>query len=157
MSTSKLHIQVNAPAPDFQLQAHTGQTIKLSDYQGQKVVLFFVRTYNCYTCRQHVEHLGRVYQDFQGQGAQILVLLHADMVSAQGYAEVTRAPFPILADPKHEVYEAFGLDRVFMFSTRTGSVVIDEAGKVSYIRTMTNPWGWRNEIENLLGHLQAAA
>lgn len=157
MSTSKLHIQVNAPAPDFALQAHTGELVKLSDFQGQKVVLFFVRTYNCYTCRQHVEHLGRNYADFTKQGAKILIILHADMVSAQGYAEVTRAPFPVLADPKHEVYEAFGLDRVFMFSTRTGSIIIDEAGTVSYIRTMTNPWGWRNEMENLLQHLKPAA
>jgi peroxiredoxin len=154
MPTATLAIDVNTPAPDFTLMTGNNTPVQLSQFVGQKnVVLFFVRTYSCYSCRQHVEHLARTYADFQRYETEVLVILNADQVAAKGYSDVTRAPFPVLADPKHEVYNAYGLNQIFMLSTRTGSVVVDKQGVVSYIRSLSNPWGWRNETDNLIAHL----
>jgi len=142
-------------APDFSLIAHNATPIRLADFQNKShVVLFFVRTYTCYSCREHVRHLGRMYNQFKEQNAEVLVILNADMVSAQGYADVTQAPFLVLADPTHQIYELFGLGKHFLLSTRTGSVVVDKTGAITYIKSAANPWGWRHESTTLLEHLR---
>lgn len=158
MTTAQIEPLLNSPAPDFELTAHTGETVRLSDYHGkQSVILFFVRTYNCYACRQHVEHLVRKYTHVQDQNAAVLVILNSDLVAAQGYADVTRAPFPVLADPHHHVYDLYGLNQVFLLSTRTGSVVVNPQGRIAYMKSMTNPWGWRNETDMLLEQLKSVS
>lgn len=154
MATTTLAVNVNTPAPDFTLTSHLDQPIHLADYLGKKnVILFFVRTYNCYSCREHVAHLARTYPELQRYDAEVLVILNANVADAKRYADVTRAPFPVLADTTHEIYNLYGLNQIFLLSTRTGSVVVDKAGVVTYIRSQANPWGWRNETETLLNHL----
>jgi peroxiredoxin Q/BCP len=148
-------LEVNQLAPNFTLPAHDGRTISLADYHGQKnVVLFFVRAYSCYSCREHVSYLGRMYREFQKLNAEVLVIIHADPDIALGYADVTRAPFPVLADVDHAIYEQYGLSKVLVFSTRTASVIVDQDGNIRYIKTLTNPWAWRSETERLLDSLR---
>ena len=80
--------------------------------------------------------------------------MHADLQSAIGYADITHAPFPVLADPDHSVYDQYGLARIMLLSTRSGSVIVDKGGKISYIRSLANPWAWRQETQNLIVHVQ---
>ncbi len=142
-------------APDFALKDQHGQTIQLADYAGQKnLILFFVRTYACYACREHVRQLARLYERIQAQDGEVLVILNGDEIAVQGYADICDTPFPVLADPNHRIYEQFGLDKVFLFSTRTASVVVDKSGTVRYIRSAVNPWGWRTESQDLIAHLE---
>jgi peroxiredoxin Q/BCP len=144
-------LEVNQLAPNFTLPAHDGRTISLADYRGQKnVILFFVRAYSCYSCREHVSYLGRMYPEFQKLNTEVLVIIHADLDIALGYADVTRAPFPVLADATHTIYEEYGLSKVLVFSTRTASVIVDQDGGIRYIKSLTNPWAWRTETEHLL-------
>jgi peroxiredoxin len=151
-----LPLDLYTPAPDFTLTAHTGEPIHLSDYQDKtNVVLFFVRTYTCPQCRDHVRLLGQHYNDFKGLDTEVLVVLHGDLENAKGYADVTQAPFPVLADPKHEIYERYNLNKVFLFSTRTASVVVDRAGKITYLKSATAPWTWPKETTMLLTHLRS--
>lgn len=147
--------QLGELAPDFALEAHSGETVSLSEYRGsRRVVLFFVRAYTCYTCRQHVQGLGRIADQLKAAGTDILVILHADIEQARSYAQINNAPFPILADPSHSVYNLYGLDKILVLATRTASLVIEPNGAVSYTKSANNPWGWRNEVDNLLAHLQ---
>lgn len=149
-------LAVGQLAPDFRLKSHRGDEVSLSSYHGRKnVVLFFVRTYTCYSCREHVHHLVRLYNEFQKYDAEVLVILNADQQAAIGYADITRAPFPVLSDPDHSIYEQYGLHKVMLLSTRSGSVVVDKDGKISYLRALTNPWAWRTETQNLIEHLKS--
>lgn len=147
---------IGSSAPDFSLMAHTGKPITLSYYRGRRhVALFFVRTYTCIQCRQHVRQLAASYAEFQRHETEILVIMNADEIGVKGYADVTGAPFPILIDEDHSVYEAYGLSKHFLFATRTASVVVDKAGQLRYFKSAANPWGWRVESDELLDQVRA--
>ena len=59
-------------------------------------------------------------------------------------------PFPILADPAHEVYHRFDLERVYLVMQRTASVVVDRNGTIQYLKRATNPQTWLQESQELL-------
>lgn len=163
MTTQSL--EMNTLAPDFALPAHTGEQIRLSDYQGrQQVVLFFVRTASCWQCRSHVEQLARMYPEFQRHNTEVLVIIHSDVAGAAAYADKLKVPFPVLADEEHQVYELYGLNRIFLLNTRTGSVVVDRVGRVRYQRSAINPGAWlkeslalRDEVATLTAEASAPA
>ncbi len=101
-------------------------------------------------CRAHVAQLGRLYQEFQSQGAEVLVILGDTVQSAQRYVDVLHLPFPVLADPERQVYHQYGLERALVFVQRTASIIVDQAGMISYFRSATNPFTWLQESRELL-------
>src|SRR5688572_928493 len=111
------NVEVGQAAPDFTLISNTGAQVTLSGLRGKKVVLFFVRTPTCWQCREHVDQLVRQYEQFRAKNTEILVILHADVITAKKYADDLRAPFPILADPGHQIYEKYGLNKILLINT----------------------------------------
>ncbi len=101
-------------------------------------------------CRAHVAQLGRLYQEFQSQGAEVLVILGDTVQSAQRYVDVLHLPFPVLADPERQVYHQYGLEKALVFVQRTASMIVDRAGMINYFRSATNPFTWLQESRELL-------
>jgi peroxiredoxin Q/BCP len=101
-------------------------------------------------CRTHVAQLGRLYEDFQAAGADVLVILGDTPERALKYSESLHTPFPVLADPERDVYRRFGLDKTLLFIQRTASVVVDRQGVIRYIKRATNPTTWLQESQELL-------
>ena len=62
-------------------------------------------------CRAHVAQLGRMYQNFQAAGAEVLVILGDTPERARRYAETLKAPFPVLADLDRSIYHRFDLEK----------------------------------------------
>jgi peroxiredoxin Q/BCP len=145
-------MNINDKAPNFTLTSHEDKTVSLSGYD-KNVILFFVRTTNCYECRQHVEHLARLYPQIQEKNAEVLVIVHADEATVKQYAASVRAPFPVLADPTHQVYEEYGLNRVWLFSTRSGSLIVDKDGTVRYAKNSIVPFQWVKESDEVMAAL----
>src|ERR1044072_2385843 len=107
MTTESIDTQVGASAPDFTLSTAAG-SISLGAYRGrQHVVLYFMRTFDCPVCLGHVMRLARTYAQFQAQNTAVVVLGPGE----QGEADKLqlKVPFPVIADPRQEVYRAFGL------------------------------------------------
>ncbi len=102
-------------------------------------------------CRAHVAQLGRMVEDFQKAGADILVILGDTRERAVKYAELLKVPFPVLADPERIVYHTFALDKVAFVIQRTASVVVDREGVIRYIKRVANPMTWLQESRELLG------
>lgn len=101
-------------------------------------------------CRAHVAQLGRLNQEFQSQGAEVLVILGDTAQQAQRYAEVLHLPFPVLADPDRQVYHQYGLEKALAFVQRTASIIVDRDGVIRYFRSATNPFTWLQESRELL-------
>jgi peroxiredoxin len=101
-------------------------------------------------CRTHVAQLGRLYPEFQAAGAEVLVILGDAQDRATRYAAAVHAPFPILADPSHDVYHRFDLERAYLLIQRTASVVVDRNGRIVYLQRATNPQKWLQESRELL-------
>ncbi|RSD25019.1 redoxin domain-containing protein [Mesobacillus subterraneus] len=66
-------LREGAEAPDFELNTLDGQTIKLSDYRGKKVILNFWATW-CPPCKAEMPHMQNFYEEYQDQGVEILAV-----------------------------------------------------------------------------------
>jgi peroxiredoxin len=105
-------------------------------------------------CRTHVAQLGRLHPQFQASNAEVLVILGAPLERATRYATSLNVPFPVLADPEHEVYHRFDLERAYLVIQRTASVVVDRDGRIRYLKRATNPQTWLKESQELLQVVQ---
>jgi peroxiredoxin Q/BCP len=101
-------------------------------------------------CRAHVAQLGRLYREFQSQGAEVLVILGDIVQRAQRYVEALHLPFPVLADSERQIYHQYGLGRDMLIIQRTASSIVDQAGTIRYFRRATNPSTWLQESQELL-------
>jgi peroxiredoxin len=101
-------------------------------------------------CRSHVAQLGRLYPEFQSDGAEVLVILGDTVQRAQSYVEALHLPFPVLADPDRQVYHQYGLEKALVLVQRTASIIVDRAGTIRYFKSATNPYTWLQENRELL-------
>jgi len=105
-------------------------------------------------CRAHVAQLGRLNSQFEAANAEVLVVLGDSLERATRYAASINVPFPVLADPGHEVYHRFDLERAYLIIQRTASVVVDRDGIIRYLKRATNPQAWLKESQELLQVVQ---
>jgi peroxiredoxin len=106
-------------------------------------------------CRSHAAQLGQLYVEFQAHNCEILLILGASLEKATRYAETLHLPYPVLADPERKVYNQYGLQKAMIFIQRTASVIVDRGGRVSYLKTTTNPMVWLQESRELLSIVRA--
>ena len=106
-------------------------------------------------CRAHVAQLGRMYQQFQDAGAEIIVILGDTMERAHQYVQSLNVPFPVLSDPEREVYRIYELEKYFLLVQRTASLVIDQDGIVRYLKRTTSPLVWLQESREIFGFVDS--
>lgn len=94
---------VGAPAPDFTLTDLQGQSVSLSDYRGQVVLLNFWATW-CGPCEAEMPTLEQRYQTLQGNGFVVLGV-NADESEPEVTAFVRRLnlSFPVVLDPGNKI------------------------------------------------------
>jgi peroxiredoxin len=130
--------QVGAIAPDFTLAGSNGE-ISLADYRGkQNVILYFMREFSCSFCQRHVARLKQLYSALQSHNTAVLVIGGGSRAEAEKLAAQLQVPFPVLADPDREVYHRYGLEKVISLQ-RSGIIVVDRQGRVSYSHPTTLP------------------
>jgi peroxiredoxin Q/BCP len=92
-------------APKFSLQANDGSTVKLADFKGRRVLVYFYPKADTPGCTQQTCAL----RDIAGQvGDTAIIGISPDSVARQQkFATKYEVPFPLLADEDHAVAEAF--------------------------------------------------
>jgi peroxiredoxin Q/BCP len=130
-------VEEGKPAPDFELTSDTGEQVKLSDFRGQPVVLYFYPKDDTPGCTKQARGLRDEYAEFKKRGAVILGVSPDDEASHVKFRDKYQLPFTLLADPEHTVSEAYGVwgernyaGRTYMGITRS-TFVIDSDGNVS--------------------------
>jgi peroxiredoxin len=98
-------------------------------------------------CRAYAAQLGRYYEEFREANTELLVILGSSLDRARSYAQQLKLVNPVLADPGRKVYQAYGLEKAFVFIQRTATVIVDFHGIVRYIKRATNPMVWLSEAE----------
>jgi len=131
---------VGSLAPDFTLAGSRGQ-ISLSDYRGTHVVVYFMREFTCALSRKNVTQLKHLYSTLQARHTEVLVIAGGSRAEAEQLATTLQVPFPVLADADREVYRRYGLEKVLSWWQRSGAIVVDTQGRVSYLRPTTIPAG----------------
>jgi thioredoxin-dependent peroxiredoxin len=134
----------NEMAPDFELQADDGSTVRLSDLRGRKVVLYFYPKDNTPGCTKQACELRDRFGELQ-ERAEILGVSPDSVQKHQRFREKYGLPFRLLADTEHEVAEAYGVwKRKSMFGKKywgneRTTFVIDEEGRIARVFPQVKP------------------
>jgi peroxiredoxin Q/BCP len=134
-------LKVGDDAPQFEAKDQNGNTVRLSDYSGKKLVLFFYPKASTPGCTAEACNLSDNYQTFLAKGYDVLGV-SADSAKRQtNFKNKYEFPFPLLADEDKAVIEAFGVwgPKKFMGKEYDGihrtTFIIDENGGIEEIIT----------------------
>ena len=134
-----MKLEAGQKAPQFEAKNEKGELIKLSDYLGKKVVLYFYPKDATPGCTAQACDLRDNYDALLKAGYVILGVSSDDEKSHKKFIEKQSLPFPLLADTDLKVHEAYGTwieksmyGRKYMGTART-TFVIDEKGVIAEI------------------------
>jgi peroxiredoxin Q/BCP len=101
-------LKVGTVAPDFTLTADDGRQISLSDFRGQKVIVYFYPKADTPGCTKQACALRDAYPDIDGQGAVVIGISPDALPVLVKFRAKHSLPFILLSDPDHKVAEAYG-------------------------------------------------
>src|SRR5690606_10353548 len=134
-------LKPNDIAPDFELQADDGSTVRLSDLRGRKVVLYFYPKDDTPGCTIEACEFRDRNQDLAASGAVVLGVSPDTVESHRKFREKYGLDFRLLADTDHRVAEAYGVWRRRRITAgRTGA---SSAPRSSSTRRAAARGGWR--------------
>ena len=129
-------LQVGDKVPDFTAKDEEGNTVKLSDYRGKKLIVFFYPKASTPGCTLEACNLRDNYGELQSQGYELLGVSADSQKRQANFKNKYEFPFPLLADEDHTVINTFGVwgPKKFMGREYDGihrkSFVIDGEGVV---------------------------
>ena len=102
-------VEEGSPAPDFELQSDTGETVRLSALRGKPVVLYFYPKDHTSGCTTQACGIRDAWSEFERAGAVVLGVSPDDVASHESFRADYELPFTLLADTDHKVAEAYGV------------------------------------------------
>ena len=100
-------LEVGTKAPDFTLLNQNGEEISLSQYRGQKAILYFYPKDNTPGCTKQACGFAQLYPDFVKKGAVILGVSKDSVKSHKKFEEKYQLPFTLLSDPDLVAIQAY--------------------------------------------------
>ena len=94
-------------APDFSLEDQNGNRHSLSEFKGQKVVLYFYSKDMTSGCSRQACGFAELYPHFREKGAVIIGISRDSVASHKKFEEKYSLPFILLADPERSAIEAY--------------------------------------------------
>ena len=139
-------------APDFELTADDGSTVRLSELRGQPVVLYFYPKDDTPGCTTEACEFRDAYDVFRERGAEVLGVSPDDVTSHVRFKSKYELPFALLADPDHEVAEKYGVwgEKKFAGKSYMGinrsTFIIDGDGNVARAMRGIKPAGHASQV-----------
>lgn len=97
------------PAPDFSLQDDSGKTVRLSDFRGKTVLLYFYPKDDTPGCTKEACNFRDDYSAYEEAGVTILGISPDDTKSHEKFKSKYKLPFTLLADSDHKVAGEYGV------------------------------------------------
>jgi peroxiredoxin Q/BCP len=139
-----MKLKTGDPAPQFESKDQDGNAVKLSDYQGKKVVLYFYPKDDTPGCTAEACNLRDNYDRFISQGYEIVGISSDNEKSHRKFIDKYSLPFRLIADTDKSIHEKYGTwveksmyGRTYMGTART-TFVIDEKGNIKDIIEKVN-------------------
>ena len=136
-----MELKIGDKAPEFEAKDQNGNTIRLSDYRGKKVILYFYPKDNTPGCTAQSCNLRDNYSDLQQEGYEVIGVSIDSEKSHQNFISKYELPFTLLADTDKKIVEQYGVwqeksmyGRKYMGTMRY-TFVIDENGIIQDIIT----------------------
>ena len=138
-------IEPGQQAPDFALPDQDGQTVKLSDYRGTPVVVYFYPKAATPGCTTQACGVRDHRAEYESAGATVLGISPDPVEKIKKFADKYALDFPLLADEDHAVAEAYQVwveksmyGRTYLGNERT-TFAIDPAGKITTVLRKVKP------------------
>jgi len=138
-------LQVGAAAPDFELPSDRGDKVKLSDFRGKRVIVYFYPKDDTPGCTTQACGFRDSYPQIEEQNAVVIGISPDGVESHQKFKTKHNLPFILLADEDHKVAEAYGVwgeksqyGKTYMGIIRS-HFVIDEKGKLVDVQVKVSP------------------
>src|SRR3972149_5257799 len=155
-------VEEDRPAPDFALQDAPGRTVRLRDFRGKRIVLYFYPKDDTPGCTTEACGFRDDYAAYAERDAVITGVSPDGPAAHAKFAQKYDLPFILLADPDHAVAEAYGVwkekqqfGRPYWGIERT-TFVIDPRGRIDRIFRRVRPDGHSREVLEALGALAAS-
>jgi thioredoxin-dependent peroxiredoxin len=132
-------LKLGDKAPSFQSTDQHGKSIKLDDFKGSKVVLFFYPKDNTPGCTAEACNLRDNYQALLNKGYKVIGVSADDLKSHQKFSEKFDLPFPLLPDTDKKIVTDYGVwgPKKFMGKSYEGisrtTFVIDDQGVIEKV------------------------
>jgi thioredoxin-dependent peroxiredoxin len=134
-----MNLKTGDVAPDFSVNDQHGKPVKLSDFKGKKVVLYFYPKDDTPGCTAEACSLRDNYSALQKAGYVVLGVSADDEKSHQKFIKKFELPFTLLADTDKQIHEKYGTwveksmyGRKYMGTARV-TFIIDEKGAIAEI------------------------
>lgn len=138
-------LNIGDVAPDFSLNDKNGKEVKLSDFKGKRVVLYFYPKDNTPGCTRQACAFAGAYTEFKNKNVEVIGISRDSVVSHVKFAEKYNLPFVLLADPDLEAINAYGvwqekkLYGKISFGVVRTTFVIDEQGIIERVMPKVKP------------------
>jgi peroxiredoxin Q/BCP len=130
-------LKVGDKAPAFSLEDQQGTTVKLSDFKGQKLLIYFYPKASTPGCTVQSCSVRDAKRDFTKKGVAVVGVSPDKPAAQKKFDDKYELGFPLLADTEHAMAEAYGVwaeksmyGRTYFGIVRS-SFLIDEKSKVA--------------------------
>lgn len=145
-------LSVGDPAPAFTLPADNGDPVRLGDFAGQRLVLYFYPKADTPGCTREAMDFNRLRADFTAAGAALLGISPDPTKALARFKTKHGLDFALAGDEAHAMLEAYGVwveksmyGRQYMGVQRT-TVLIDSDGRIARIWPKVSVEGHAEEV-----------
>ena len=147
-------LNVGDLAPEINAMDQDGNAIRLNDFKGSKLILFFYPKANTPGCTAEACSLRDHYTDLLSKGFKIIGVSADNAKSQKSFINKKELPFPLIPDTDKKVIEDYGVwgPKKFLGKSYEGIIrttfVISEEGKIEKIFTKVNTGEHAEQILN---------
>ena len=138
-------LEAQMKAPDFSLLDRDGNTVRLSDFRGKKVILYFYPKDNTSGCTRQACAFAASYEQFKAQDIVVIGISKDSVASHLKFAQKYDLPFILLSDPQLQAIQSYGVwqekklyGKVSMGVVRT-TFIINEQGIIEKVMPKVKP------------------
>ena len=138
-------LNIGDMAPEFALPADNGETVRLADFRGKKVILYFYPKDDTPGCTTQACSFRDAYPQIEERNAVVIGVSPDDVKSHQKFKTKFDLPFLLVADTNHALAEAYGVwgeksmyGKTFLGVTRS-HFVINEEGRLLDVQRKISP------------------
>jgi peroxiredoxin Q/BCP len=154
-------LKEGAKAPPFELPSDAGDTVRLRDFAGKPVVVYFYPRDNTPGCTREAQAFAAAKRDWAKLGAAVLGVSKDSVASHCGFRDKYALNFPLLSDPDLSVHKAYGAwGEKTMYGKKVKGVirstfVIGPDGKLAKVFPSVNVDGHAEKVLDALRELQS--
>ena len=151
-------LSIGDKAPDFELLSSSGESVKLSDYLGKRVVVYFYPKAGTTSCTTQARGFRDNFKRVESVKGIVMAISPDEVASLDRWKEKEAIPFLLLSDPDHRVAELYGVwgEKLMFGRTVVGILrshfVIDQEGLIVDLQIRINA---KNSVSKALETLES--